>query len=1268
MVEPIASSATSLSLLRAGLGVAKYWYSSRSLVRSLRKEARSWSLALSEDLWNDPVSVFLLGDGSIQGSGPACTRLRADLEALRVPPVRHWLEALLERWRECRGNIPRDRNPPSENEALDFVHFLQIAEEEAEIHLHELATRLSEAVRRDHVHATRGILDRVDVLAASPSAVTQAIDTVCDWLREGTPTISLDGLRRIKERDWGRASGQERFRILANIGHSLLALGRREEAAASYLACPEHKPGTEEALALEALAYLLVDDAGQAYFKASQLLDRYPNCARGHMIKIRAAPGLENGEAVETTVPRPLLIDPEVALALAERSSQAGYREKAIEILERARAIPEPWKGLTFRLAALLLEKANDPAELKSRRALIQRAVDLLSELLAKDSPEASHRFNADATSMRGEAHRMLGEFDLAIEDYRRVSILLPGDENAQVSLARSLLEGGVSESEAIHVLEKCTVASEAGPRDQLLAALLFERDRDNDIQRALELLERGLPEISSRPVGERGEYLALLLEIYLQKDAVASARHLADTFAPGLCDSVTVNTLQARTRLHEGLRSEAEAVARRALAAAQDTAISLGQARRLAILAGNLGLAREAFNVLEPRVSIESDMRDVGLLLHLARASGRDDFVLELSAKLSEAGRHSKETISTSIEVLYRYSEFDLALRTLDRYVGQNPEDHIGRLNLAVLSREMGREVAATELASLATTEGILFLPKHGPVVVGLLIAMDERHWALEYAYQLWRRFPLDAGVNRALIGSLLAPAKTRFEIAPSSVVDTRSAVLIEVEGTGERHWLVPEVEPSAAAGSNEHHPSHPWFQALLNKSVGARVELPGGSLVKRMAKVVEIRDKRLYRAQQVMEIYEKAFPDQTFFEAIPIAGAEADVADFTSLVDVLRKIGSGEELLLEHYRNGRVPIATMAAVKRKSVFEMVEAFACDRGASIRASSGTHIEFEQASKALETYSEIVLDQSAIATMALAGASDLLLALPFRFVVMKSALGQLRALAASCAHPNLTGFMGFRDGRPFVEEISEDFKVARRGSLETLVAKLENSCDSVGGSDLAYAPTEFRNEFREVFPSPTLEAFATASRRRALVVIDDWPTTELLRTVVEVPTASTHHLVLHGLKLGLVSQAEACRISAELIRYGFKFTAINPQMILTACESADWRAGELNLGALLGEFSSADWSRPQAVRMLSAVLSLIWRNAPSEFNAGAVSGRLLSHLSARSDAREVAQRALELPFPELGVLPAREQRLRGVLREFAESGAIATLLAMGGLS
>lgn len=104
--------------------------------------------------------------------------------------------------------------------------------------------------------------------------------------------------------------------------------------------------------------------------------------------------------------------------------------------------------------------------------------------------------------------------------------------------------------------------------------------------------------------------------------------------------------------------------------------------------------------------------------------------------------------------------------------------------------------------------------------------------------------------------------------------------------------------------------------------------------------------------------------------------------------------------------------------------------------------------------------------------------------------------------------------------------------------------------------------------------------------------------------------------------------------------------------VLEACEAADFRPEHPDLGAVLSDFSSLDWDYGTAREMVAETIGRVWRDAPTELQAEAVTTHLLAQLANRPDHLSIVESLIQDVESLLGLALTRAESLRRTLHTF----------------
>lgn len=1090
------------------------------------------------------------------------------------------------------------------------------------------------------------------------------IDDAWRYVGLGQPQVTVDLLQKLRKRSWDRLSPREQYRVLANIGNAKLSQQDYSGAARFYLKSVRYQPTDADARALEALAFHLLHKVDKAYSLAVALCAEEPELGRGHMIRIRNAPAdLALGD-LEDSVPIAIRSHPEVALALHDRAVEHGLLQEAERI---ARDLPEEdheWAPLTLALAGTILQQETGKLRIGREGPIVSdptrlsEAADMLTRAIEKVPAGDPEDLSFAALLNRGTARRLLGHTDLAADDFRKAFDLRPSDSRAVIALARSAYPDKDDVDEAVSILDRYLSENSSIEVELLLAECLWHREDNGDLDRAARVLEQLLPRLSELDQeDQRAEAVAILVDVYTRHDEGDRALSVVENLKQECLEPATKAAIQGELLRKLGRTKEAN---NQAFAALKE----LGESSEwslvvhVALLFERLGLFKEAFGLWSRIVEPGFVSAEANHLLTCARKCGEDKFVMKFCRELRAAGHYDHRSISHEIETLTSYGEFSAARDALLDYLAEKPEDKIARLNLTVLAlQHEWFDLIEKDAVNLPTVEELesAFV---GAVVSDVLRAGPDPIQAVDYAYDLYRRFSDQSPAHRALIVAVFAPGAAGLHIDKPHEVARGTAVCYREKDSNEKRWLVVEDAEGPSLTRQEYDESHALVQALLGGTVGSEFPLSEGGIRDVTGVILEILDKRIFRANELAERWKERFPDEPGFEAVPLSLSESpSLDDLAEITEAMKRLSEQGVRVENAYRDGRLPIAVVAEINGKSVFESVEFLAGRRDLPVRCCEPDRDSRTKAIASLTASEGVVLEPSAVTTLWLLDPVIPLARLPFSCVLTESALQELRSLArGDLPGHGATGYLAYEGGRLRFQEIDPEQRELRRQKIRDFSDRLEAHCEVVGGSDLASVNATVREQLTRCVPGSSAEAAAAASCRGLVLWTDDHLLHELVKEDLPSHRIWSQAVFIWAREEGLLDTKHMSRITARLLRLGYFFSTSDPVTVLDTCEEALWRPEDPDLSAVLADFGSQSWDLDSAVSMTTGALTRIWKEAPSVEHAQAITASLLAHLSDRPDSRDIVRALLPMVPGLLGLAVLRSDPLQRILRTYVNRG------------
>lgn len=1044
------------------------------------------------------------------------------------------------------------------------------------------------------------------------------IDEAARYITEGEPDIALALLRRLKRDRWEVLTPREKFRVLANIGNSLARKGDLQQAAIAFLEASTHQPQDDpDALSIAAHGHLLSGDAQQAHRMALEACSRNPLNERAQIIRIESAPKETSYKELRDAVPILLRSKHNIALALQERALQEGNLEEAEKVLLSA---DERSPNVNFSLGVVLLQRGS-PAGIQegmlllpSDPVLVQRARDYFSIVI--ESSKAPTGLIAAAHFNRALAASLLKDEDGAFADFRLAQEREPENEDFSAAFISEALrrdQNGV----ALNAAREAIKFSQATRIRMLLSISLYDSGYEENKKQALLILQEGLCNLETDEPQVRLEYLRRTLHL-LHLSGVLDDES-ADELLKCLSDPVEIGVLRSWILFRRGRQVEAEEEARRT-ASLLDERVDFVHKREVATLASRLGLAGVALPIWLEISAPRGFNEDTANLLQSAQALGRDDVILEYCRSLRSNGVYAPEVAEMEIAFLVEYNELRLAQKLIKEYLEAHPRDLRLRLSLLHVAVINGwSEIVEAYLGSYPSAKDIKKVVD-GARLVQILQFKGLTGEAVGLAYELVRRFPDEPESHRALIVSILGFGGPKGDLrlqAPSEVVPG-SAVRFRRDGSDLSDWIVIEDSDNPQLSQGEYAPDHPLASVLIGKKVGDSFTLPPAFIRSQTAVVEEVKNKILHRMHQSMGLMNQRFPEEAFFESVPISVGDESAStghELDEFIEFNKQLAEGPLRAEKLYSERKLPLSALADIVHRQVPEVLESLARSDKLVVQCVDGTGEEFQRVSGVLGSARSLVLDASALGTIGLLGKDFDLSRLAAKCIVSEGTLESLKRLGKALSdHEGMRGFLGYDGERLVMREIDPEFEKERASRAREFAEFIESHCEIVGGSPLARIEFKDRQKMVRVFRSETAESIAIAKESGCPLWADDYVTGVLAQSELLVPRVWTQAVCFWLRDAGSMSSEECNVVTARLCSFNYRFTSISVQTIVTACGLSDWDPDKQPLLGVLERLGEHE--REQDMLMLAAgLLPAAWREAPLLDSASRVTIRVLEKVS-----------------------------------------------------
>lgn len=919
------------------------------------------------------------------------------------------------------------------------------------------------------------------------NAVEAHLDAQIDEYRElnndGKTLTALPLLEKLLARVADGASGRILFRIKANIGHCLLALGRDDDAIAMLSASYEHAPGEPKAIANKAFALLLEGKWEEllAFGKVKLEADPSNEWLAGYLVQ---------AARFDMSVTDPLKLVPEEL-----------HRTEAVQIgrvdFIRRRGKPGEW-WVPAREALAMHQSEPHIVQFAAEADLDEILTTERLQRMRPLSPEVRQRLEAATAALAAKWDRerqtdgplrpedaalcgnvvvgltALEEYSKALGVARQGLALAPEDEGLLVRAAIAAIEGD-DEQFAEELLAKLSATADsvvlkfryhAGRAEWDAVVRLFEDSSSLipetekaifSVTAKLAAIRIGVDDVDER----RRQTSAIALEA--QPDPRACIV-VADFARRDGMDDIADAAFEAALKQIDGESHTADRLMVAYHANRRDDAAIVAD-----LLDGNVA---EDHDSLELRMLARAFVNDSPIRQRAVSFFGR----LPAAIRALPYYLHAEGLLHFNRGAL---SEAEDALRKaaaaepdLDNYISL-----FSVLHRADRSDEIKALVDAIDLKSIKGT------PAQKMFLAQVMRKIGEGPRALQFAYDVLQSARNDQKAALRYFGLIMMDSDEGL-IPPAETVTIDTWVRLEGD-RHERNAILIEEGPDRPA-DNVVSPTHPIASAALGLRVGEEFEMPAPLGGTRRWRVAEIKHKYLHALHDVMENFENRFPDAQGFYTITMQDGDIQPA-----LDQVRRVAESNRNRADLYLKQEFPISFVVAKGDRDTIRFAE-YLRFLDFDIRTCVGTEPERLAARGDMESRrrSGAVLDAYAAWTVSTMDAFDVLRLVFDKLFVPQTVIDEIRNLRDEqepLSRRSMT--MTWHNGEYVRQEHTAEDIAARRDYIVEQLTRIEAACEilPVVAPD---APSDVAALINQSFDSHVLDAANLAGGERLLLSED----------------------------------------------------------------------------------------------------------------------------------------------------------------------------------
>jgi len=1005
-------------------------------------------------------------------------------------------------------------------------------------------------------------------------------------------------LHQLRSRHWDKLDNGQRFRLLANLGGAYLGEGELQKAAQFFWEAKPYQPDDEKACANEALGFQITGNPEKAFELTDKYRIQFPTSARILGIWVRNSPATKRLEDLAKYVPDTCMADAELCASLAVKAASENQFDKAETLARKAISLSSDWSFPRVLLAKMIMCSHMDKALEHDGQGIsfaerVREAEQLCSEAISLAQEEKATHTEAEAYSARALIREQAGRKKEAKADVLRAYQLDPSDPAIVREYALILQEQGENDG-AVELVRKLVQGEHVDPMSwYVLGLTLRNRKGPGDAEEAARIFADLANRSGAFPAGFREHMAEGAVAHYCALQRWEDAQSAVEGIPSDLISPLVRATLMAVVKWRKKDQEEAFKWADSALVALTPETPRM-ERRLLAKLLSECGRHADALGLWKGLTEFTQLDDDTRSFLDCARRLGRADLVVHGCQKLRAVGVDSEDVVNLELSFLERF-DVEQAIRLLQAYLETHPDAKFMRLRLSLIGLRLNRtDLVSAGPALLPSLEEVD--PEIGRAVVQVLKMGGRPLEATAFGYELLRKHFSDVDAHRAFC-FCLHPIGPKLNLESPVTVQPGTAVCYQEDGAESDSWVVIEDLPNPDPSRNELSPTNHIARQLIGRKVGKTVVLVEGSITTRTAVIKEITSKYVYRYLDCMGQWQLRFPDAPEIELVRVKPDPCSEAlDVSTILASVDRRAERVERVKEIYRSIPVTIHMFGELIGKSAFDATEALATSPDMKVNCCLGNDEEQSLALEALKSANTVIVDLTALATLAMLDDLRLLAVWPKDLAISQATLGELHERLRHEKHQagEGAGVLSKVDGKYSIFRDTTEGQAARVEKLEKFIGAIEQRFKVLGCLGLASLDSEKRSKLVKGCGQHGAESLVLASAPGAVLWTDDHTLARLGKGEFGVRRVWTQ-AVLQNLTLnGHVDARDFYEASAKLLGWSYAFTSPSAPALEQAGVLARWNPGEWPLKQACEIFADESLSLLDSLRLAAAFLVIVY--------------------------------------------------------------------------
>ncbi len=967
----------------------------------------------------------------------------------------------------------------------------------------------------------------------------------------------------LREKNWEKLNGLEKYKLTGNIGICLLDLDRDTEAAEHFIEAINYDPENERGWGLAALGHAILGQKQDSHEYIDKLLAKNPDNLTAYVALISIYRNQIEFSEIISKIPERLLDTLEISYALGTTANGMKDYDNAIYWLQNAIEHSDNKDAeVKANLATVILQSIADPykiftgqLDIESRNK-IHYSIELLTDAWEKFKDSDLGKTKSWILINRSQAKRYIKDYNGANEDLIEAKTLQEDKYIPIKGLAVLYFETKRLDEALILIKELKSIKTKNEDKefniDLFKAVILFKK---GEYKQSIDLLKNIIITTNNQTIKEIT--INTLINSYLALNYIEEAKEISSKYLTEHPDSW-------RGYLNASLVFAAGNEQDKSLLLLNDAFKKITQdthpidIQDIAFQFLNHREFNKAIELLERITNSNVYSHLSENLLNAYYSAGEYQKALDMCQSFQS--NYGPIDFVTEIQsaIYESIHDFTRAIEVCKDFLKIYPDDLRIKVRLAILYARKNDFSEVKQILSGIVEFGDLSMNILFQIAY-LIILTGDLQRGLDMAYETRRKFKNRGESHLRYFGLIAELQSLTSSLGEFETVSINTAVGIKDDSGEVKVYYVIEGEEKLS--ENEILASERLGVSLIGKKIGEIVSIDRSIGEPQKYEVVSIQSKFIYAFQESIHLLDKRFVEIEAFRSFTFNQTGNPRNDLKPIFDSLDISAKFDSELFELYLKKRLPLGSCAQIKKINPIR----FWANVIGNIRLGIISIGPFRQnlimPINDLKRGTGIVIDLVSLLTLDSIQKLDLLEAIPNKKLIAHSSIECINDLLREFNGLGSEGYfnLGKVDNHYVKQETTKEQIADHIKHYQELLQWIEKNCEIFPCNDALTMNARKKEQYNDILGTSFIDTILIAKEHSFLLFADEEALRGFAYDEFKVKGFPNYTLINFCLKEDIIDEKQFSNIIAKLIALNYKFLPISSSILMQCLDMSEYQ-------------------------------------------------------------------------------------------------------------